>query len=86
MNKLIAYLSKYLLGNGSHHSGNYTILRNVMAAAYLIVIAWCTWRDPNTRNTVIMSTAGIVTALCGTHTISSYFGRSVADTNPGAPD
>ena len=86
MNKIIAYLSKHLLGNQSRHSGNYTVLRAIMSAAYLVVITYCTLKDPLTRNTVIMSTAGIVTTLCGVHSIGSYFGTAAVNTNPGTPD
>lgn len=85
MNSIIKYLSKNLLGSESHHSGNYTFLRFVMSVAYLIVISYCTLHDPNTRNTVIVTTGGLVGTLCGVHTIGSYFGSSII-TNPGAPD
>lgn len=86
MNKIISYLSKNLLGNSSRHSGNYTVLRAVMSVAYLVVITYCVLKDPLTRNTVIVSTAGIVTALCGVHSIGSYFGAAAVDASPGKPD
>jgi hypothetical protein len=87
MNKIISYLSKYLLGNRSNHSGNYTLLRALMSAAYLILITYCTLKDPSTRDTVIVTTGGLLTTLCGVHSIGSYFGSTPSvDTNPGTPD
>ena len=80
MNKVISYLSKYLLGNTSGHSGNYTIIRALITAAYLIIITYCTLRDPSTRNTIIITTGGLVGTLCGVHTISSYFGNTTLPT------
>ena len=85
MNSILKYLSKNLLGNYSNHSGNYTLLRNTMAVAYLIIITYCTLRDPSTRSTVITVTGGLVGTLCGVHTISSYFSSPV-NVNPGTPD
>lgn len=84
MKSILKYLSKNLLGNYSSHSGNYTLLRSIVSTAYLIVIAYCTLHDPATRNTVIVTTGGLIGTLCGAHTIGSYFGNSapVATTVP----
>jgi hypothetical protein len=86
MNSILKYLSKYVLGSQSSHSGNYTFLRAIMSLAYLSVITYCTLKDPATRNTVITITGGLLGTLCGTHAIGSYFGSPPTDTNPGAPD
>lgn len=84
--KLLNFCSKTILGYGAR-KGDHVFVRNCMVTFYVLIAGFCVLKDPATRNTALMTTGGIVSALCSVNAYGAYFGNSTAavndPTNPG---